>query len=78
MGVVVDTPEGVVVPVIRASETLTLTEIGLALRELAERARMRKLRPADVRGATFSISNLGMFGVSQFAAVIGPGQCGVL
>jgi pyruvate dehydrogenase E2 component (dihydrolipoamide acetyltransferase) len=78
IGVMIDTPDGVIAPVIAAAETLTLTEIHDKLRELAEKARGRKLRPSEIRGATFSISNLGMFGVSQFAAIIGPGQCGVL
>jgi pyruvate dehydrogenase E2 component (dihydrolipoamide acetyltransferase) len=78
VGVVVDTGDGVVVPVIRAAETLTLAEVRAAVRDLGERARQRKLRPTEIRGATFAVSNLGMFGVREFAAVIGPGQCGVL
>ena len=78
IGIMVDTPNGVITPVIAAAETLTLTEIHEKVRELAEKARDRKLRPPDIRGATFSISNLGMFGVTQFAAIIGPLQSGVL
>jgi pyruvate dehydrogenase E2 component (dihydrolipoamide acetyltransferase) len=78
VGVVVDTGDGLVVPAVRAAETLTLAEIRESLRDLVAKARQRKLRPADLRGVTFTISNLGMFGVREFAAVIGPGQCAAL
>lgn len=70
--------DGVVAGVIRNAATARLSEISLQRRDLAERARTNKLRPADISGATFTISNLGMYGVDAFTAIIVPPQAGIL
>ncbi len=70
--------DGVVAPVIRNADKIKLSEIALQRRDLAERARSGKLRPADLAGGTFTISNLGMFGVDAFTAIIIPPQAAIL
>jgi pyruvate dehydrogenase E2 component (dihydrolipoamide acetyltransferase) len=70
--------DGVVGAVIRSANTLTLGEISAQRRDLADRARANKLRPADVTGGTFTISNLGMFQVDSFLAIITPPQAAIL
>jgi pyruvate dehydrogenase E2 component (dihydrolipoyllysine-residue acetyltransferase) len=70
--------KGVVAPVISHADTLGLAAIAVQRRELAERARGNKLRPADLAGGTFTISNLGMFDVDGFTAIITPPQAAVL
>ena len=65
-------------PVIRSAERLSLAEIARARADLVARARERKLQPADLDGGTFTISNLGMFGVEQFIAVLNPPQASIL
>ena len=69
---------GVVAPVIQNAGTTDLGEIAIRRRDLTERARTNKLRPADISGATFTISNLGMYGVDAFTAIINPPQAGIL
>jgi pyruvate dehydrogenase E2 component (dihydrolipoamide acetyltransferase) len=69
---------GVVAPVIRNADKVELGEIAVQRRELAERARSGKLRPADISSGTFTISNLGMFGVDAFTAIIIPPQAAIL
>ena len=64
------TENGLITPVVRSADLKSLPEIGAEVRELAERARARKLKPEEYTGATFSISNLGMFGIDEFTAVI--------
>jgi pyruvate dehydrogenase E2 component (dihydrolipoamide acetyltransferase) len=78
VGMAVATPAGLVVPVLRDADTRSLTDIAAAARELAGKARDRKLRPEEMTGSTFSVSNLGMFGVDQFCAVINPPEAGIL
>src|SRR5262249_33486654 len=72
VGVAVATENGLITPVVRAAELKSLVEIAGEVRELADRARARKLKPEEYLGATFSISNLGMFGIEEFTAVINP------
>lgn len=69
---------GLITPVIREAETKGLAEIANEMKDLAERARDRKLMPEEYQGGTFSISNLGMFGVREFSAVINPPQGAIL
>ena len=68
----------VVTAVIRNADKLPLGDIAKQRKELAERARANKLQPADITGATFTISNLGMFSVDAFTAIIVPPQAGIL
>ena len=67
-----------VAAVIPNAHTASLAEIALQRRDVAERARAGKLRPADIAGATFTISNLGMYQVDQFSAIITPPQAAIL
>jgi pyruvate dehydrogenase E2 component (dihydrolipoamide acetyltransferase) len=70
--------DGVVAPVIHKANTATVAEISSQRRQLTERARTGKLQPADLAGATFTISNLGMYGVDAFTAIIVSPQAGIL
>jgi pyruvate dehydrogenase E2 component (dihydrolipoamide acetyltransferase) len=70
--------DGVVAPVIHNANTIDLGEIAVQRRDLTERARTGKLRPQDIAGGTFTISNLGMFGVDAFSAIITPPQAAIL
>jgi pyruvate dehydrogenase E2 component (dihydrolipoamide acetyltransferase) len=78
VGLAVATEQGLVVPVIRSAERLSLAEIAAARADLVGRARDRKLQPAELESGTFTISNLGMFGVEQFIAVLNPPQAAIL
>src|SRR2546422_6815522 len=78
LGVAVATENGLITPVVRSADLKSLPEIGAEIRELADRARARKLRPEEYTGATFSISNLGMFGIDEFTAVINPPEGAIL
>jgi pyruvate dehydrogenase E2 component (dihydrolipoamide acetyltransferase) len=78
IGIAVAIPNGLVVPVIRGVERLTIAEVAAARVDLVARTRENKLQPADVEGGTFTISNLGMFGVERFTAVINPPQVAIL
>ena len=78
IGVAVAIPDGLITPVVRSADRKSLSEIASEVRELAERARQRKLRPEEYTGATFSISNLGMFGIDEFTAVINPPEGAIL
>lgn len=78
IGVAVATENGLITPIVRSAELKSLPEIATEVRELAERARGRKLKPEEYTGATFSISNLGMFGVEEFTAVINPPEGAIL
>jgi len=70
--------DGLITPVVRSADRKSLSEIASEVRELAERARQRKLRPEEYTGATFSVSNLGMFGIDEFTAVINPPEGAIL
>jgi pyruvate dehydrogenase E2 component (dihydrolipoamide acetyltransferase) len=76
MAVAVD--EGLITPVIRHAHRKSLREIAAESRALADRARARKLTPEEYTGGTFSLSNLGMFGIDEFTAVINPPEAGIL
>ncbi|MDQ3889348.1 MAG: 2-oxo acid dehydrogenase subunit E2 [Actinomycetota bacterium] len=78
IGVAVAVPQGLVVPVIHGCERLTLAEIARARADIVERARAGKLGQGDLEGGTFTISNLGMYGVERFVAVLNPPQAGIL
>ncbi len=78
MGVAIAVSDGVVAAVINNAHRATLPEIAIQRRDVAERARAGKLRPADIADATFTISNLGMYQVDQFSAIITPPQAAIL
>ncbi|HYZ78208.1 MAG TPA: dihydrolipoamide acetyltransferase family protein [Gaiellaceae bacterium] len=78
IGIAVATDRGLVVPVIRGCERRTIAEIAATRADLVERARSGKLHQADLEGGTFTISNLGMYGVEQFVAVLNPPQAAIL
>ena len=78
IGVAVAIEDGLITPVIRAADQKSLSQIASEVRELAERARSRRLKPEEYTGATFSISNLGMFGIDEFTAVINPPEGAIL
>jgi pyruvate dehydrogenase E2 component (dihydrolipoamide acetyltransferase) len=78
VGVAVAIEEGLITPVVRAADQKSLSQIAAEVRELAERARSRRLKPEEYTGATFSISNLGMFGIDEFTAVINPPEGAIL
>jgi pyruvate dehydrogenase E2 component (dihydrolipoamide acetyltransferase) len=78
IGVAVAIEDGLITPVVRAANQKSLSQIAAEVRELADRARSKKLKPEEYTGATFSISNLGMFGIDEFTAVINPPEGGIL
>ena len=78
IGVAVAVKDGLITPIIRDADLKGVAHIGAEVRELAGRAREKKLRPEEYTGATFSISNLGMFGIHEFTAVINPPEAGIL
>ncbi len=78
IGVAVAIDDGLIVPVIRDADRKTLTEIAREAHDLTTRARARKLTPDELAGGTFTISNLGMYGIRQFTAVINPPQAAIL
>ena len=78
MAVAVAVPDGLITPVVRDAHAKGLGRISAEVRELAGRARDRKLQPHEYTGSTFSISNLGMFGIEEFTAVINPPEAGII
>jgi pyruvate dehydrogenase E2 component (dihydrolipoamide acetyltransferase) len=78
IGVAVAIEDGLITPVIRNADLKSLREIGAESRELAGRARNRRLKPEEYTGATFSVSNLGMFDIDHFTAVINPPEAGII
>lgn len=78
LGMAVATDDGLIVPVITDAQSKGLGQIGSEARSLAKRARERKLTPAEYTGSTFSVSNLGMFGIDQFTAIINPPESAIL
>jgi pyruvate dehydrogenase E2 component (dihydrolipoamide acetyltransferase) len=78
VGLAVATPQGLIVPVIRSAEQLTLAQIAAARADLVSRAREAKLQRADLEEGTFTISNLGMYRVEQFTAVLNPPQAAII
>jgi pyruvate dehydrogenase E2 component (dihydrolipoamide acetyltransferase) len=78
VGIAVALEGGLITPIIRHAETKGLAEISAEAKSLAERARTKKLKPQEFEGGSFSISNLGMFGIKSFTAVINPPQAAIL
>jgi pyruvate dehydrogenase E2 component (dihydrolipoamide acetyltransferase) len=78
LGMAVATDDGLIVPVVWDADRKSLREISREAKELAKRARDRKLKPEEFTGSTFSVSNLGMFGIDQFTAIINPPEAGIL
>jgi pyruvate dehydrogenase E2 component (dihydrolipoamide acetyltransferase) len=77
VGVAVAIDEGLITPVVRGANRKGITEISKEIKEMAGRAREKKLQPEEYTGATFSISNLGMFGIEQFTAIINPPEAAI-
>jgi pyruvate dehydrogenase E2 component (dihydrolipoamide acetyltransferase) len=78
VGVAVSIPGGLITPIIRKAEEKTLSAISNEMRDLGKRAKDRKLKPEEYQGGTSSVSNMGMMGVKQFAAVINPPHATIL
>ena len=78
VGVAVSIPGGLITPIVRNAETKTLSAISNEMKDLAARAKTRKLKPEEYQGGTTAVSNLGMFGVKDFAAVINPPHATIL
>ena len=78
VGIAVATDDALLVPVVRDADRLSLAELGEETRRLAEAARARTLSPEDFHDGTFTVSNLGMFGVGSFTAIIDPPQVAIL
>lgn len=74
ISIAVATPNGLITPIIKKAETKSLSEISIEMKDLAKRAKDGKLKPEEFQGGTFSISNLGMFGVKNFQAIVNPPQ----
>ena len=78
VGVAVAMPGGLITPIIRQAETKSLSAISNEMKDLAARARAKKLKPNEYQGGTSSVSNLGMYGIKDFTAVINPPQASIL
>lgn len=78
MGVAVAVDEGLVVPVIKFADQLTLTQLGASVKDLAGRARTKKIKPNEMEGSTFTVSNLGMFGIQEFTSIINKPNSAIL
>ncbi len=78
ISVAVSIPDGLITPIVRSAEKKSLAQISAEARGLIARAREGKLRPEEFQGGGFSISNMGMFGVKQFSAILNPPQAGIL
>ncbi|MDB5337028.1 MAG: 2-oxo acid dehydrogenase subunit [Planctomycetaceae bacterium] len=78
IGIAVDTPQALLVPVLRSVTRLTLRQVAVRSRDLIERARTRKIAVAELQGGTFTVTNLGMFGVDAFTPLLNPPQAAIL
>ncbi|MEO9176899.1 MAG: dihydrolipoamide acetyltransferase family protein [Gaiellales bacterium] len=78
VGIAVALDDGLIVPVLRDADRMTLTEIAVATKDIVARARTGKVRQKEIEGGTFTVSNLGMFGVTSFQAIINPPEPGIL
>src|SRR4051794_29182689 len=78
IGIAVSTPEGLITPVVRDADQKSVTDISNEVRTLADKAKNRKLTPNDYQGSTFTISNLGAWGIDQFTAIINPPNVAIL
>jgi pyruvate dehydrogenase E2 component (dihydrolipoamide acetyltransferase) len=78
VGVAVAVDDGLLVPVIKHTNTLSLTQIGSSVRDLAGKARNKKISPSEMQGSTFTVSNLGMFGIDNFTSIINQPNSAIL
>ncbi|MEJ2583764.1 MAG: pyruvate dehydrogenase complex dihydrolipoamide acetyltransferase [Robiginitalea sp.] len=78
VGVAVAVEEGLVVPVLKFTDQMSLTQIGAAVKDLAGKARNKKIAPAEMEGSTFTVSNLGMFGIQEFTSIINQPNSAIL
>jgi len=78
IGVAVAVEDGLVVPVLKFTDRMSLTQIGSAVKDLAGRAKSKKLQPAEMEGSTFTVSNLGMFGITEFTSIINQPNSAIL
>jgi len=78
VGVAVAVEDGLVVPVLKFTDQMSLTQIGGSVRDLAGRAKNKKLQPAEMEGSTFTVSNLGMFGITEFTSIINQPNSAIL
>ncbi|WP_343485463.1 pyruvate dehydrogenase complex dihydrolipoamide acetyltransferase [Allomuricauda sp. d1] len=78
MGVAVAVDEGLVVPVLKFADQMSLTQIGASVKDLAGRARNKKIKPDEMEGSTFTVSNLGMFGIQEFTSIINQPNSSIL
>lgn len=78
IGVAVAVEDGLVVPVLKFTDQMTLTQIGANVKDMAGRARVKKIQPAEMEGSTFTISNLGMFGIQSFTSIINQPNSAIL
>ena len=78
LAVAVAVEDGLITPVLRSAESKSLTEISLEVKDLAARARSKKLKPEEYQGGTFTVSNLGAYGIDRFDAIINPPQAAIL
>jgi len=78
VGIAVAVESGLLVPVVRDADRMSVSEIAASTRDLSARARERRLRPEEMTGSTFTVSNLGMYGIEQFTAVINPPEAAIL
>lgn len=78
IGVAVAVEEGLVVPVLKFTDNMSLSQIGTAVKDLAGKAKSKKLSPADMEGSTFTVSNLGMFGIQEFTSIINQPNSAIL
>ena len=78
VGVAVAVDDGLVVPVLKFTDQMSLSQIGAAVKDLAGRARNKKLTPAEMEGSTFTVSNLGMFGITEFTSIINQPNSAIL
>ena len=78
IGVAVSIPDGLITPVVRNADRKSIVEISREVKDLAGRARDKKLKPDEYMGSTFTVSNLGMFDVSEFTAIINPPESAIL
>src|ERR1019366_3269048 len=78
IGIAVSTPEGLITPVVRNADEKSVSDIAAEVRSLADKAKNRELMPAEYQGSTFTISNLGAWGIEQFTAIINPPNVAIL
>lgn len=78
IGVAVAVEDGLVVPVLKFTDQMSLTQIGAAVKDVAGRAKNKKLQPAEMEGSTFTVSNLGMFGITEFTSIINQPNSAIL